>query len=316
MSNSGDRGQFPTSIEVERAVERAVESAAKNSLVAKSAAETSSSAEPSNTELSKNAPQELNKLQQQIGYIFKDLTLLRQALTHKSYSKTNNERLEFMGDAVLGYLVGNMLYRHYPNVQEDALSLMRAQLVRGKTLAQVALQIDLQDYLLLGSGELRSGGRQRASILADALEAVIGAVHEDGGIGHAKEMVQHLFSELTLGLDAESLKDPKTRLQELLQGNGMDLPTYTVEQVSGADHQRQYTVKCEAPSLGLMAVAKDSSRRAAEKTSAQEVLVLALAQHQAGESLKGKKTKRKKQGASTEPVKSAGQLSAAENDGV
>ena len=113
----------------------------------------------------------LDKLQQKIGYQFDNPMLLQQALTHKSYSRTNNERLEFIGDAVLGYLVGSMLYRHYPDVQEDALSLMRAQLVRGKTLAQVALQIELPEFLLLGSGELRSGGRQRASILADALEA-------------------------------------------------------------------------------------------------------------------------------------------------
>ena len=182
----------------------------------------------------------LQALQRGIGYQFNDQNLLQQALTHKSHSKPNNERLEFMGDAVLGYLVGNMLYRHYPHVQEDSLSLMRAQLVRGKTLAQVAMRMDLAQYLKLGSGEIRSGGRQRASILADALEAIIGAVHEDGGIEQAQELVQKLFEELTRGLDAESLKDPKTRLQELLQGNGLDLPSYTVEQVSGADHQRQY----------------------------------------------------------------------------
>jgi len=223
----------------------------------------------------------LAKLQDKIGYRFKELRLLQQALTHKSYSKTNNERLEFMGDAVLGYLVGNMLYRLYPDVQEDALSLMRAQLVRGKTLAQVALTIQLPDYLLLGSGELRSGGRERASILADALEAVIGAVHEDGGIDHAQSLVHRLFDDLTKGLDAQSLKDPKTRLQELLQGNGLDLPLYTVENISGADHQRQYLVKCEVPALQLEAVAQESSRRGAEKASAQQVLLLALAQQQA-----------------------------------
>ena len=218
----------------------------------------------------------LAALQRSIGYQFSDLGLLQQALTHKSHSKTNNERLEFVGDAVLGYLIGSMLFRNYPHVQEDALSLMRAQLVRGKTLAQVAIRIDLPEYLQLGSGELRSGGRQRASILADALEAVIGAVHEDGGIEQAQRLVQKLFADLTEGLDAESLKDPKTRLQELLQGNGLDLPTYTVEQVSGADHQRQYTVKCEVPSLTLQAVAADSSRRAAEKAAAHEVLILSL----------------------------------------
>jgi ribonuclease-3 len=158
---------------------------------------------------------------------------------------------------------------------------MRAQLVRGKTLAQVALTIQLPDYLLLGSGELRSGGRERASILADALEAVIGAVHEDGGIDHAQSLVHRLFDDLTKGLDAQSLKDPKTRLQELLQGNGLDLPLYTVENISGADHQRQYSVKCEVPALQLEAVAQESSRRGAEKASAQQVLLLALAQQQA-----------------------------------
>ena len=238
----------------------------------------------------------LAALQRSIGYQFNDLSLLQQALTHKSHSKTNNERLEFVGDAVLGYLVGSMLYRNYPHVQEDALSLMRAQLVRGKTLAQVAMRLNLPDYLQLGSGELRSGGRQRASILADALEAVIGAVHEDGGIEQAQQLVQKLFADLTQGLDAESLKDPKTRLQELLQGNGLDLPTYTVEQVSGADHQRQYTVKCEVPSLAVQAVAADSSRRSAEKAAAHEVLILALAQQHAFNSQKEKKAKKKAKG--------------------
>ena len=238
----------------------------------------------------------LAALQRSIGYQFSDLGLLQQALTHKSHSKTNNERLEFVGDAVLGYLIGSMLYRNYPHVQEDALSLMRAQLVRGKTLAQVAMRLNLPDYLQLGSGELRSGGRQRASILADALEAVIGAVHEDGGIEQAQQLVQKLFADLTQGLDAESLKDPKTRLQELLQGNGLDLPTYTVEQVSGADHQRQYTVKCEVPSLAVQAVAADSSRRAAEKAAAHEVLILALAQQHAFNSQKEKKAKKKAKG--------------------
>ena len=122
---------------------------------------------------SRSTVAQLTNLQNLIAYTFKDIGLLRQAITHKSYSKTNNERLEFMGDAVLGYLVGTMLYRLYPHVQEDSLSLMRAQLVRGKTLAKVALQLKLPEHLLLGVGELRSGGQQRASILADALEAVI-----------------------------------------------------------------------------------------------------------------------------------------------
>ena len=248
----------------------------------------------------------VEKLQDKIGYRFNEPRLLQQALTHKSYSKTNNERLEFVGDAVLGYLVGTMLYRQYPDVQEDALSLMRAQLVRGKTLAQVALSIQLPEYLLLGSGELRSGGRERASILADALEAVIGAVHEDGGIEQAQALVHRLFDDLTKGLDAQSLKDPKTRLQELLQGQGFELPLYTVEQISGADHQRQYTVKCQVPALGLMAVAQESSRRGAEKASAQQVLLLALTEQKAKEKTKQNAKQHAKKQANSELDTSAG----------
>ena len=125
---------------------------------------------------------DLGRLQQRLGYQFHNPQLLLQALTHKSYAKENNERLEFVGDALLGYLVGSMLYRKYPQVQEDALSLMRAELVRGQTLAILARELDLAPLLRLGSGELKSGGRQRDSILANAVEAVIGATHEDGGI--------------------------------------------------------------------------------------------------------------------------------------
>ena len=132
------------------------------------------------TKNKKSDPQ-LQRLQTTIDYQFKQPALLEQALTHKSYSKDNNERLEFIGDAVLGYIVGCMLYRSYPEVQEDALSLMRAQLVRGATLAEIAQKLELSDCLRLGSGEAKSGGRSRASILADAVEAIIGAMHEDGG---------------------------------------------------------------------------------------------------------------------------------------
>ena len=183
---------------------------------------------------------DLDRLQRKIGYRFEQLALLKQALTHKSYSKTNNERLEFMGDAVLGYLVGNMLYQHYPDVQEDALSLMRAQLVRGKTLAQVASRIDLSEYLLLGVGELRSGGRQRASILADALEAVIGAVHEDGGIEQAQRLVRLLFAD-------------GSRVVFRLSGTG----------VAGAT-VRMYLEKYEAPGGDLLQHAFDVVKPIAE----------------------------------------------------
>ena len=149
---------------------------------------------------------ELGPLQQRLGYQFENLQLLDQALTHKSYAKENNERLEFVGDAVLGYLVGSMLYRKYPQVQEDALSLMRAELVRGQTLAVLAKELDLAPLLRLGSGELKSGGRQRDSILANAVEALIGAIHEDGGIQPCVGLVDMLYAERLENLDAESLK--------------------------------------------------------------------------------------------------------------
>jgi ribonuclease-3 len=157
-------------------------------------------------------------------------------------------------------------------VQEDALYLMRAKLVRGKMLAEVARGLNLSAYLRLGSGELKTGGRDRASILADALEAVIGAMHEDGGITPCAEFVDVLFADLMQGLEAEVLKDSKTRLQEYLQAQGLDLPTYEVVDISGADHQRQFTVRCDVPTMQLQATSQASSRRAAEKAAASEVL--------------------------------------------
>ena len=224
--------------------------------------------------LTSSADADLDTLQAQLGYTFARTELLKLALTHKSFSKTNNERLEFVGDAVLGYLVGSRLFALYPEVQEDALSLMRAKLVRGKMLAEVARGLNLSAYLRLGSGELKTGGRDRASILADALEAVIGAMHEDGGITPCAEFVDVLFADLMQGLEAEVLKDPKTRLQEYLQAQGLDLPTYEVVDISGADHQRQFTVRCDVPTMQLQTTSQASSRRAAEKAAASEVLSL------------------------------------------
>jgi ribonuclease-3 len=211
-------------------------------------------------------------LQQRLGYQFHNTQLLRLALTHKSYAKQNNERLEFVGDAVLGYLVGSMLYRKYPDVQEDALSLMRAELVRGRTLALLAKELGLAPLLLLGSGELKSGGRERDSILANAVEAIIGATHEDGGIQACVELVDKLYAQRLENLDAQSLKDAKTQLQELLQGQGLELPLYEIQDVSGADHQRQYCVSCSVAALDKKASASASSRRGAEKAAAQLVL--------------------------------------------
>lgn len=215
---------------------------------------------------------DLSVLQRHIGYKFTSVDLLRTALTHKSFSKQNNERLEFIGDAVLGYVVGLMLYRRDSALAEDALSLMRANLVRGTMLAELAREIDLAPYLRLGSGERKSGGRQRESILADAFEALLGAIHEDGGIEACRAVVERLFGERVAGLSPENLKDAKTQLQEILQGVQMSLPDYVVEEIAGADHQRKYTVACSVAQLDLACTATASSRRGAEQAAAASML--------------------------------------------
>ena len=197
------------------------------------------------------------------------------ALTHKSASKQNNERLEFTGDAVLGYVIATLLYRRYPTAQEDSLTLMRAYLVRGTMLAEVAREIDLGRYLQMGEGERKSGGRARNSILANAFEALLGAVHEDAGkhgVDAVWRVIEDLFSERIDRIEPENLKDPKTRLQELLQGRGHALPDYTVAATAGADHAREYTVTCRIADLDLITEATASSRRSAEKAAAKVAL--------------------------------------------
>ncbi|MGD8796046.1 MAG: ribonuclease III, partial [Thiohalophilus sp.] len=163
----------------------------------------------------------LEKLCRKLGYDFRQPELLERALTHRSYGAQNNERMEFLGDAVLGYLISNELYRQFPEASEGELSRLRASLVRGDTLASIATDLELGDYLNLGSGELKSGGHRRRSILADAFEAVIGAVYLDSNIDEAGELVHRFFSERVSRLDPRTLKkDPKTRLQEYLQARG------------------------------------------------------------------------------------------------
>ena len=214
----------------------------------------------------------LRGLEKKIGYVFSHEALLSVALTHKSYSRDNNERLEFIGDAVLGYVIATDLFELHPKVQEDALSLMRVALVRGNILAEVAEEIGLSEYLRLGTGELKSGGRQRPSILADGLEAIIGAVHEDGGIESCRTLIGKLFASRLSKLDVNELKDPKTRLQEILQAKSEALPVYEVESVEGEDHDLLFEVKCSLPSLNLSEVAIGSSRRLSEKSAAQKVI--------------------------------------------
>lgn len=208
-----------------------------------------------------------------IGYTFQDARLLDLALTHRSAAGVHNERLEFLGDAVLGMVAAEVLYARYPAADEGTLSRLRARLVRRETLEEVARGIDLGRYLQLGSGETRSGGHQRGSILANALEAVIGAVFLDGGMTPARELILRLLSGhlANLAID-EDLRDPKTRLQEFLQAQGQALPVYSVEQVSGSAHDQLFEVICRLDALGLSVRGKGPSRRIAEQQAAEQAL--------------------------------------------
>ena len=214
----------------------------------------------------------LDALQRKLEYQFQDLGLLELALTHKSHASENNERLEFLGDAILGYVIADELFRHHSHFNEDDMSLARAHLVRGTTLAEISREFELGQCLRMGSGERRSGGRDRDSILADALEAIVGAVHVDGGLQAARDVILKVYGERVMQANPDAWKDAKTQLQELLQGNGRALPVYEVESVEGADHDRRYVVSCTIDS-GDSVVGRASSRRKAEKDAAQNMLI-------------------------------------------
>lgn len=208
-----------------------------------------------------------------LGYQFSDSDLLKQALTHRSASTNHNERLEYLGDALLGLSIARALYDQKPDVREGGLSRFRADLVRRETLAELAREIDLGSCLELGVGERRSGGNQRASVLADALEAVIGAIFLDGGFTAANEVVLRVFTSRLENLPAElDLIDPKTRLQEYLQGKQLPPPEYLLADVSGAEHARSFNVRCKIPAFELEAKGKGSSRRRAEQAAASIAL--------------------------------------------
>lgn len=217
--------------------------------------------------------QSAHQLARRIDFVFSDEQLLQQALTHRSSGSTNNERLEFLGDAVLGQVIANALFHRFSEATEGELSRLRAALVRKETLAAVAQELSLGDALRLGPGELRSGGHTRASILADALEALLAAVYLDSGKDAAERVILSLFKtrieELTLH---SGRKDPKTRLQELLQGRGLDLPTYEVVEVSGAAHEQQFSCRCRVDDLDLETTGEGGSRRKAEQAAAGKLL--------------------------------------------
>lgn len=208
-----------------------------------------------------------------MGYEFRDPQLLKQALTHRSAGTKNNERLEFLGDAVLDLLVADELYIRFPGATEGELTRLRSSLVKGKTLAQVAHELDLGPVLSLGSGEIKTGGHHRESILADAVEALLGAIYLESGLEACRSRIRDWFHAR---LDAISLditdKDAKTRLQELLQSQGKPLPVYSVLATEGDAHEQTFTVSCEVPGLKEPAVAQASSRKKAEKKAAQLAL--------------------------------------------
>lgn len=205
-----------------------------------------------------------------IDYRFRDPGLLARALTHRSHGGPHYERLEFLGDALLNCVVAELLYRRRPHAPEGDLSRLRSRLVRDSTLAEIASDLNLGEHVQLGVGELRSGGHQRASILADVLESVIGAIYLDAGFEAVRTIVLQLFDQREQALpSAERLKDPKTRLQELLQADGQALPEYRVVGESGADHCKRFEVECSIGGLVEPVRAEAGSRRKAEQAAAR-----------------------------------------------
>lgn len=208
-----------------------------------------------------------------LGYRFRDEALLVLALTHRSASGPHNERLEFLGDAVLGLVAAEALYAVHPEADEGVLSRLRARLVRRETLESLARNLELGRQLRLGSGELRSGGYHRASILANALEALFGAVYLDGGLDAARRVIHTLLDAEMAALPADlDLRDPKTRLQEWLQGQGQSPPVYVLDHVTGQAHEQSFSVTCRIDSLGLRFQGNGLNRRAAEQDAAQHAL--------------------------------------------
>lgn len=215
----------------------------------------------------------LDALQQAIGHRFSRPALLEQAVTHRSFGSPNNERLEFLGDSVLNCVTAVALFGRFDNLREGDMSRLRANLVRQEALHRLADGLKLGDYLRLGEGELKSGGHRRPSILADALEAIIAAVFLDAGFDAAKGVVDRLYEKSLAALDpARALKDPKTALQEWLQGRRMPLPKYSLADTRGEAHQQEFEVECEIAGLGLKTRGIGVSRRAAEQQSAQRAL--------------------------------------------
>lgn len=215
----------------------------------------------------------LSSLQQRLQHTFSNASLLQRAVTHRSFSADHNERLEFLGDSVLNLAVASLLYQRLSDLPEGDLSRVRANLVKQDTLHQLALRLQVSDVLRLGEGESKSGGQQRPSILADALEALIGAVYLDAGYASAEALVHRLFQGVEINPQMQAAaKDPKTALQEWLQGRKMKLPQYSVVATVGAAHRQTFDVECEITELGLAERGIGGSRRAGEQAAAAAML--------------------------------------------
>jgi ribonuclease III len=221
----------------------------------------------------------LSPLESRLRYEFRNAELLRQALTHRSHSATHNERLEFLGDSVLNCAVAALLFQRFSKLDEGDLSRVRANLVKQQSLYEIAQALNIADGLRLGEGELRSGGFRRPSILADALEAIFGAIFLDGGFDAAQTVIKRLYVPILDHIDPRTLgKDSKTLLQEYLQGHKIALPTYTVIATHGAAHNQQFEVECTVPKLDVKVSGSGASRRAAEQAAAKKALDEVMAQ--------------------------------------
>jgi ribonuclease-3 len=218
-------------------------------------------------------------IERQLDYQFSNPGLLEQALTHRSHGAPHNERLEFLGDALLNFVIARLVFQQFTTLPEGDLSRLRAGLVNQTALSQIALSLSLGEHLRLGEGELKSGGFRRPSILADAFEALIGAIYLDGGIAAAEKVLTKLYRPLLSTIDpqASNSKDPKTRLQEYLQGKKFALPQYSIVSIVGEAHEQQFRVECVVTELSIRSHGEGPTRRAAEQEAAQRAYDLAVA---------------------------------------
>lgn len=214
----------------------------------------------------------LDLLQGRLGYTFNSRPLFTQALTHRSYGVPHNERLEFLGDAILDLFIGEFIYHRYPTATEGEMSQLRAQAVCGERLAEIGQQLQLGDYLYLGVGEAKSGGHQRESSIANAVEAIIAAIYLDGGIERCRAVVQVLFASALDQMERGAVKDAKTCVQEYLQSRQLPLPQYILLARTGSDHNASFTMECVVAALDMRADATAASRKKAEQLAAEKIL--------------------------------------------